>query len=72
MWSSAAASQPGNRGLMRDRKRIEALIADDEQLMRRLSDIEAYIELGQGRCGRGAARSRTREMNSLRGILRGA
>ena len=30
---------------MRDRKRLEALVSDDEQLVRRASDIEAYFEL---------------------------
>ena len=45
LWSDPAASQP----LMRDRKRLDALIADDEQLVRRTGDIEAYFELaGEG------------------------
>ena len=43
MWSHPAASQP----LMRDRKRIEGLIADDEELVRRTGDIEAYFELAR-------------------------
>jgi peptide chain release factor 2 len=43
MWSNPAASQP----LMRDRKRLEALVADDEALLRRTSDIEAYFELAR-------------------------
>jgi peptide chain release factor 2 len=43
MWSNPAASQP----LMRDRKRLEALVADDEQLVSRTSDIEAYFELAR-------------------------
>jgi len=30
---------------MRDRKRLEALIADDEELVRRSGDIDAYFEL---------------------------
>jgi len=37
------ASQP----LMRDRKHLEALVADDEELVRRTSDIEAYFELAR-------------------------
>jgi peptide chain release factor 2 len=41
LWSDPAASQP----IMRDRKRLEALIADDEQLVRRTGDIDAYFEL---------------------------
>jgi peptide chain release factor 2 len=36
-------SQP----LMRDRKRIEALLADDEELVRRTSDVEAYFDLAR-------------------------
>ena len=43
MWTNPAASQP----LMRDRKRLEELVARDEELVRRTSDIEAYIELGR-------------------------
>ena len=41
LWSDPAASQP----LMRDRKRLEALIRDDEELVRRTGDVEAYFEL---------------------------
>ncbi|HZB87472.1 MAG TPA: peptide chain release factor 2 [Terracidiphilus sp.] len=43
MWSNSGANQP----LMRDRKRLEALVADDEQLVRRSGDIEAYFELAR-------------------------
>src|ERR1700735_3657761 len=43
LWNDPAASKP----LMRDRKRLENLVADDEELVRRSSDIEAYIELGR-------------------------
>ena len=43
LWSDPAASQP----LMRDRKRLEGLIADDDQLVRRTGDIEAYFELAR-------------------------
>jgi peptide chain release factor 2 len=43
MWSNPAASQP----LMRDRKRLEALVASDEELVRRTGDIEAYFELAR-------------------------
>jgi len=43
MWSNPAASQP----LMRDRKRLEALVANDEELVRRTGDIEAYFELAR-------------------------
>src|ERR1700744_2422369 len=45
MWSNSAASQP----IMRDRKRLEGLVANDEELVRRTGDIEAYFELaGEG------------------------
>jgi len=43
MWSNPAASQP----IMRDRKRLETLIADDDALVSRLGDIEAYFELAK-------------------------
>jgi peptide chain release factor 2 len=43
MWSNPAASQP----LMRDRKRLDELIARDEELVRRTSDIDAYFELAR-------------------------
>jgi len=43
MWSNPAASQP----LMRDRKRLEELIAKDDELVRRTGDIEAYFELAR-------------------------
>ena len=43
LWSDPAASQP----LMRDRKRLEALVSDDEELVRRTDDIEAYFELAR-------------------------
>jgi peptide chain release factor 2 len=43
LWSNPAQSQP----LMRDRKRIEAQLADDAELERRMGDIEAYFELAR-------------------------
>ena len=43
LWSNPAASQP----LMRDRKRLEALVADDDQLVRRTGDIDAYFDLAR-------------------------
>ncbi|HLJ78082.1 MAG TPA: peptide chain release factor 2, partial [Acidobacteriaceae bacterium] len=43
LWSNPAASQP----LMRDRKRIEAQLADDAELARRSGDIEAWFELAR-------------------------
>ena len=32
---------------MRDRKRLEKLVADDDELVRRSSDIDAYFELAR-------------------------
>jgi len=43
LWSNPAASQP----IMRDRKRLESLIAADEELVRRTGDIDAYFELAR-------------------------
>ncbi|MBS1823212.1 MAG: peptide chain release factor 2 [Acidobacteria bacterium] len=43
VWADPARSQP----LMRDRKRIENLLADDAELARRTDDIEAYFELAR-------------------------
>ena len=43
LWNDLAASKP----LMRDRKRLEKLVADDDELVRRSSDIDAYFELAR-------------------------
>ena len=43
VWADAARSQP----LMRERKRLEALLADDAELERRASDVEAFFELAR-------------------------
>src|ERR1700692_3965329 len=43
MWNDPTASKP----LMRDRKRLESLIANDEELVRRTSDVDAYFELAR-------------------------
>jgi peptide chain release factor 2 len=43
LWSDPAASQP----LMRDRKRLEALISNDEALLQRTDEIETYFELAR-------------------------
>ncbi|MGC9293206.1 MAG: peptide chain release factor 2 [Acidobacteriaceae bacterium] len=43
LWSDPAASQP----LMRERKRLEGLLADDAELDRRTGDIAAYFELAR-------------------------
>jgi peptide chain release factor 2 len=43
VWADGAKSQP----LMRERKRLETLLADDAELLRRSDDIEAYFELAK-------------------------
>ena len=43
VWADATRSQP----LMRERKRLETLLADDAELQRRSDDIEAYFELAR-------------------------
>jgi peptide chain release factor 2 len=43
VWADGARSQP----LMRERKRLETLLADDAELQRRTEDIEAYFELAR-------------------------
>src|SRR5690348_17533373 len=43
LWSDPAASQP----LMRERKRLDSLIRDDDALVRRTGDIEAWFELAR-------------------------
>ncbi|RZU39835.1 peptide chain release factor 2 [Edaphobacter modestus] len=43
VWADPTRSQP----LMRERKRIENLLADDSELARRADDIEAYFELAR-------------------------
>src|SRR5665213_4201790 len=43
IWANPAASQP----LMRERKRLESLLADDTELRRRREDIAAYFELAR-------------------------
>jgi peptide chain release factor 2 len=48
---------------MRDRKRIEALLADDEELARRTGDIDAYFDLA--REGEAVEPELEREMQSL-------
>ncbi|MGA3069204.1 MAG: peptide chain release factor 2 [Terracidiphilus sp.] len=43
LWSDPNATKP----LMREKKRLEVMVADDEELVRRSSDIEAYFELAR-------------------------
>ena len=59
IWADAAKSQP----LMRERKRIETLLADDAELLRRSDDIEAYFELA--REGENTEPDLTREIPAL-------
>ena len=59
LWSDPVASKP----LMRDRKRLEALVADDEELQRRTGDIEAYFDLA--REGEDVLADLERDINAL-------
>jgi peptide chain release factor 2 len=59
LWSNPAQSQP----LMRERKRLEAMLADDAELERRSGDVEAYFELA--REGENVEGDLEREMASL-------
>src|SRR5664279_5946714 len=43
LWSNPNATKP----LMRDKKRLETMVADDEEMVRRTGDIEAYFELAR-------------------------
>jgi len=43
VWADAARSQP----LMRERKRLESLLADDAELARRSDDVDAYFDLAR-------------------------
>ena len=43
LWSDPNATKP----LMRDKKRLENLVSDDQQLVSRAGDIEAYFELAR-------------------------
>jgi len=59
IWADAAKSQP----LMRERKRLETLLADEAELARRSDDIEAYFELA--REGEDTEADLTREIPAL-------
>src|ERR1700761_4005966 len=59
VWADGAKSQP----LMRERKRLETLLADDAELARRSDDIEAYFELA--REGENTEPDLTREIPAL-------
>ena len=59
LWTNPAASQP----LMRERRRLEALLADANELDRRSGDIDAYFELL--REGEGVSTELEREIAGL-------
>jgi peptide chain release factor 2 len=59
LWVNPAASQP----LMRDRRRLEALLANAEELDRRTGDIDAYFDLA--REGESVDAELEREIKSL-------
>ncbi|MGB8480061.1 MAG: peptide chain release factor 2 [Acidobacteriaceae bacterium] len=60
VWANPAVSQP----LMRERKRLESLLADDTELRRRRDDIAAYFELA--REGESVEPDLLREIEGLR------
>src|SRR5208337_4445156 len=43
LWSDPNATKP----LMRGKKRLETLVRDDDELVRRTGDIDAYFELAR-------------------------
>ena len=56
IWSNPARSQT----LMRERKRLEVILKTEEELGRRVSEIETYFELaGEGEMRRSGAQART-------------
>src|SRR5580698_9559490 len=59
VWADGAKSQP----LMRERKRLESLLADDAELARRSGDVEAYFDLA--REGEAVEPDLKREINDL-------
>jgi peptide chain release factor 2 len=62
VWADASRSQP----LMRERKRLETLLADDTELARRSDDIDAYFELA--REGEATEPELEREIPALEGF----
>jgi peptide chain release factor 2 len=60
LWSNPALSQP----LMRERKRLEAMLADDGELVRRSEDVDAYFDLA--REGEPVEADLEREIGALR------
>ena len=43
LWANPIAAKP----IMRDKKRLEVMVADDEELLRRTGEIDTYIELAR-------------------------
>ena len=62
LWSDPNVTKP----LMRDKKRLESLVADDEALVNRCGDIETYIELA--REGEDVLVELEREIKALEGF----
>ena len=62
MWSDQAKSQQ----LMRERRRLEETLSQDEELERRVADIGAYFDLA--REGEAVAEDLRKEINDLREI----
>ena len=63
LWSNPERSQT----VMREKKRLEHILATEADLARRVSDIEAYFELG--REGEDVSADVRREMDSLRDLV---
>src|SRR5664279_3426836 len=62
LWSNPNATKP----LMREKKRLEVMVADDEELLRRSGEIETYIELA--REGEEVLDELDREIKALEGF----
>jgi peptide chain release factor 2 len=60
VWADPTVSQP----LMRERKRLESLLADDAELSRRQDDIKAYFDLA--REGEPVEEDLSREIDALK------
>ncbi|MGA1999350.1 MAG: peptide chain release factor 2 [Terriglobales bacterium] len=60
LWSNPAKSQT----VMRERKRLEDMLSTEAELARRISDLDAYFELG--REGEDVSADLRREVSSLR------
>ena len=63
LWSDSSRSQT----VMREKKRLEDILRTEDELARRVSDIEAYFELG--REGEDVSADVRREMDTLRALV---